>query len=287
LDNSSATTKSNKNIWKDPTTGYIWQTNNGTKYYKWQEGVDYCRNLNLAGISGWELPTINDLRTILYKNKVTNSKGYKHYMPKELADGFGKYSWLWSSSADVSQGANEKYIIRYHAGRELWDNAIKGTRYVRCVYKGKQETQSKSNNIWEDPTTKLIWQNQPYTADEKKAYDYKRGFEKVGNWQRAKKYCQNLYLDGFDDWRLPTYRELLSIVDTQNKSKNGYSYYIKQPFIDNMPPVDGKRNFAWFWSITEAGTKGGREYAGDVYFYYDGKGYRDNKEMPGYIRCVR
>jgi len=32
-------------------------------------------------------------------------------------------------------------------------------------------------------------------------------------WKSAKKYCQNLKLTGYNDWRLPNYDELLTIVD--------------------------------------------------------------------------
>ena len=62
---------------------------------------------------------------------------------------------------------------------------------------GAQETQTRG--YWIDPSTGLMW-----TAKDN------------GNditWRKAMKYCQNLSLAGYSDWRLPTIDELSSIYD--------------------------------------------------------------------------
>jgi hypothetical protein len=50
-----------------------------------------------------------------------------------------------------------------------------------------------------DPITGLFWERSPSIA----------GFDHA----TALTYCSNLVVDGFDDWRLPTYLELVSIAD--------------------------------------------------------------------------
>lgn len=62
---------------------------------------------------------------------------------------------------------------------------------------GAQKTQARG--YWIDPSTGLMW-----TAKDN------------GNditWSKAMKYCQNLSLAGYSDWRLPTIDELQTIYD--------------------------------------------------------------------------
>jgi len=67
----------------------------------------------------------------------------------------------------------------------------------------------------------LMYQNQP--------------FNRMYTWQRAKDYCKDLILGGYTNWRLPTKDELKKL-STKNKNKNGYSYYVRKEFVNNMLP---------------------------------------------------
>ena len=66
--------------------------------------------------------------------------------------------------------------------------------------KGKKMSYQKNDNgITIDLNTGLMWQEIPTTE----------GFD----WQGAKDYAENLELGGYDDWRMPTTKELYSISD--------------------------------------------------------------------------
>ena len=66
--------------------------------------------------------------------------------------------------------------------------------------KGKKMAfQKNDNGITTDLNTGLMWQEIPTTE----------GFD----WKDAKAYCENLELGGYDDWRMPTAKELYSISD--------------------------------------------------------------------------
>ena len=66
--------------------------------------------------------------------------------------------------------------------------------------KGKKMSYQKNDNgITIDLNTGLMWQEVPTTE----------GFD----WQGAKDYAENLELGGYDDWRMPTTKELYSISD--------------------------------------------------------------------------
>jgi Protein of unknown function (DUF1566) len=42
------------------------------------------------------------------------------------------------------------------------------------------------------------------------------------NWPDAKKYCENLNVAGYSDWRIPTLAELATLYTPHEKNKNGY-----------------------------------------------------------------
>ena len=91
------------------------------------------------------------------------------------------------------------------------------------------------------------------------------------SWSGAKEYCQSLSLNGYDDWRVPNYNELLSLVD--------YSKYY--PAIK-----DGFENVASnsYWSSSE--TVSDSSYAWGVFFSF-GYTYDSVKTDEYYVRCVR
>lgn len=50
--------------WNDPATGLMWtKTDNGSDV-DWNQATAYCSKLQLAGYSGWRLPTIEELEGI-------------------------------------------------------------------------------------------------------------------------------------------------------------------------------------------------------------------------------
>uniref|UniRef100_UPI0040476E6D Lcl C-terminal domain-containing protein n=1 Tax=Mariniflexile sp. TaxID=1979402 RepID=UPI0040476E6D len=66
--------------------------------------------------------------------------------------------------------------------------------------KGKKMAyQNNGDGAIKDLNTGLVWQEIPTSE----------GFD----WQGAKEYCENLELGGYDDWRMPTAKELFSISD--------------------------------------------------------------------------
>jgi len=97
-----------------------------------------------------------------------------------------------------------------------------------------------ANSSKQDDKTGLIWQ------DNKEILDHSL------NYDDAKQYCQNLDIDGFNDWRLPTLREYYTIVDlTQDRPalKNGFEirddgrYWTVTPFAKNP------QKEAWYISM--------------------------------------
>lgn len=81
---------------------------------------------------------------------------------------------------------------------------------------------SKSNNelskgVWVDPKTKLMWAR--ISIGQKWENGRHQGLAKWIDWRNAEKMCQQLKLANFTDWRLPTSRELSTIM---KRNKIGY-----------------------------------------------------------------
>jgi serine/threonine-protein kinase len=51
-------------IWTDPATSLMWTKKDNGSDIIWQQAMDYCQNLHLAGHSDWRLPSIDELAAI-------------------------------------------------------------------------------------------------------------------------------------------------------------------------------------------------------------------------------
>jgi len=160
-----------------------------------------------------------------------------------------------------------------------------------------------------------MYQNQPFSSQDKSNYDNNKNGGRVWDWQGAKAYCQDLRLGGYSDWRLPNRKELQAVgniefyhaygdyktfaeLEAQHKAKidkyfhankhkrnsssKGHKYFVKEKFVENMPPLTGKYKYAPFWSSTERDSS----YAWVVGFR-NGFDRWLNRRRNGYALCVR
>ena len=139
----------------------------------------------------------------------------------------------------------------------------------------------KCERVWRDPDTGLIWQNERYTAEEEEAYDNDDNYGKAGNSEYAKRYCRDLTLEGYDDWRLPSIDELKTLIaGTNNKrSHNKYDYYLKEALMANTPS-----NGTTYWSSTANAYNSSNAW---YVRFNNGNAYYDNKDYSLFVRCVR
>lgn len=120
-------------------------------------------------------------------------------------------------------------------------------------------TRDNDKKIVIDNTTGLIWQDDNDAKTVTKT------------WEAAKRHCQNLILGGYTNWRLPTIKELQTLLD----------------FSKYAPSIDGEfqnvNTLYSYWSFTN--NVGDTFYAWFVNFYYgNSRNYR--KTNNGYVRCV-
>ena len=111
-----------------------------------------------------------------------------------------------------------------------------------------------------DPVNNLIWEDTLHASEEKVTHP------------EAKAYCQALKLGTYENWRLPTLTELLSIVD--------YRRY-RPAILKEFKHVD---NDTIYWSSTVS-ARTGDDFWGIV--FRDGATKTASGLYGRYIRCVR
>ena len=124
--------------------------------------------------------------------------------------------------------------------------------------KAKDSESVVSDQIIIDPTTELQWS---------------RTFADRMNWKAAKKFAADCRIGGYDDWRVPTRKELLTLVDdTQfNPAANA----------ELFPDMES----SWYWTSTPLASSPG-DYAWGVLFANGLVGYY-LQDYTAFVRLVR
>ncbi len=129
------------------------------------------------------------------------------------------------------------------------------------------------NGTVTDNVTGLMWQQQD-DGNTYNWYEATGAADATSNPGGATDVCGNASTGGYNDWRLPTKKELLYIVD--------YGIYIPASDRNAFPNAHADK----YWSATTVAGYGGSSYAWNVDFYY---GYAGEKVKTDsvYVRCVR
>ncbi len=239
----------------DDVTGLIWEEkhnmgggtnyadpNNADNVYTWFDNnsatnggnpgisgagtdtMDFIRDLNAAnygGFNDWRLPTAAELFSM------TNLNTYgpaidPAYFPNTVT------SFYWSSSTCAQSSSLAWNLVAYYG----YVNSLNKTYsyYARAVRGGQllplRDYVISIDGTVSDLSTGLMWQRDTAPG--------------LYSWQQALAYCDNLTLGGFTDWRLPTPKEMVSIVD--------YSK-ISSPAIDATVFLNTQTAFP-YWSST-------------------------------------
>lgn len=117
---------------------------------------------------------------------------------------------------------------------------------------------SQKLDVYIDKTTGYTW------IDDKQTKRLKK------DWLDAVSYCEELNANGYEDWHLPTKKQLKSIVDRSNTPA------IKKDF-KNVAPKG-------YWSGDKIEINDGYIWA--IYFNYGGEVW-EVKTDTNYVRCVR
>ncbi len=237
----------------DSRTRLMWADDSeaGSVTHTFAHAVAYCEALNLGDHSDWRVPTMHELYTLVDYNRTHPAiLGTIHHVSP---------SGYWSSDSypldpnlilgidfeDGSDGISPKNV----------------PQYVRCV-RGEyvsSHSLSKVGDSVVDHTAHAEWQDTDETAS------------RLMTYEEAHSYCRDLRLSDQDDWKIPTLRELRSIVD-----RAGFPPAIHQSFSHG--------NGRFYWTSTPYRADHQKVW---TLLFADGNDYQAGKSAKAYIRCVR
>ncbi len=139
---------------------------------------------------------------------------------------------------------------------------------AKYIFSSSNSSIKKVNTSHKHITTinNKMWQDEPYTDRESENYGGNTDFGKVGRWGYADKYCKNLELGGYTDWRLPSKSELQALYKNKSQLKN-----VSDTWYWTSTKYKNKRTSFWIVDFTNGG--GGGTWTNDGRRYF--------------VRCVR
>ena len=260
---------------KDNVTGLIWEmkTNkDGVKNYGdphdadntypgYNSNIKALNDANYGGFSDWRIPTTKEQKYIVkfcvpYPGPTIDSVYFpntvsSYYWSATLVADFTILAWV----VDFNDGDDDYLFIE----ESCYDRAVRGGQSGLSVdsmngsfdtWNG--ESMDNTNNAGNytdngdgtitDSSTGLIWQQ--------------TGPSDSMIWEKALAYCEGLNLGGFSDWRLPTIKELKSLVDdSRNNPAINISYFLNtvSSFYWSSTTYANGTNGAWGVSFDDGG----------------------------------
>jgi hypothetical protein len=249
--------------------------------------VQYCKTLALGGYDDWRMPNIKEAHTIANYASARPAVHLKYFLDVDAGlPGYGDRGkggqWGGPIAPDHPNSAwhlgfIDGHFMGYPRG------GYKTTRCVRADDNGTYflpDLQDNGDATVTDRVTQLMWKN---SADgEKRA------------WEPSLQHCENLVFAGYDDWKLPSNKELTSIVDLRKQ----------KPALDTrfFPDIDYK---AYYWSRTPETRDAARNLMSETTIQPEdhdinsdhenawsssfmlGANWRAPRRQPGYALCVR
>ncbi len=185
-------------ILTDHTSGLSWQRIPDTEQRTWSEAIDYANDLQFSGYTDWRLPEKQELQSILTYGNTQQPLSLPRINQK-VGEAKKDNICAWTLTTRIFPSLYAKVIClgdnQGGISDKYQDNYVYAVRGPSLTY-GKY--QDNGNGTVTDLMTGLMWQAMEVRSEK---------------WEQALAYCNRMDLGGYTDWRLPTIKELSTLVD--------------------------------------------------------------------------
>jgi len=114
----------------DCNPGLIWQQGDeqNDSGRNWQQALDYCADLDLAGHHDWRLPTVEELRTLVDPGRSDPTINTRYFPDC--------YSYHYWSSSTSATNPDDAWLVGFYFGHAHGYAEDVVFCYVRCVRGG-------------------------------------------------------------------------------------------------------------------------------------------------------
>jgi hypothetical protein len=257
----------------DEVTGLEWQesvdrsSSTDTGGFAWEDAVSHCAELVHGGYDDFRLPTRLELVSILDTSTADPAIDWKAF-PDTPAEAY------WTSTPVAADADLSAYYANLFFGYTS-SNLKTYEQFVRCVRDARQPALPNPAERFRveggtvlDRMTGLRWERSPLFRED--------------TLEKARTYCGDLSVNENSNFRVPSVKELQTIVDdTQTgvlldpvafPNASGVAYWSSTPFAgEPEQPPDGGSVSVLGWSVR----------------FSDGYSQTEDVDVANRVRCVR
>lgn len=244
----------------DNVTDLMWQQILDEKM-TYEEAVEYAEICTLGGYDDWRIPSIKELYSlILFSGEGRGSvAGETLYIDTNYFEQPIGNTAIGEREIDAQTWSSTMYVCTTMMG----DETAFGVNFVDGRIKGYPVYQSASNTYQEN-YVRLVRGNVDYgennfidngdgtITDLSTGLMWQTSDSGVGvDWEEALNYAESLVLADYDDWRLPSVKELQSIVDYECLAQETSILALNIMFeASDIIDLNGEMQYPYYWSST-------------------------------------
>ena len=260
----------------DTVTGLMWEK--AVRRLEWADAEAAASTATTGGYSDWRVPTVKELYSLILFTGNQGRGDWNSSVPPDNAVPFidtQVFDFSYNADGryiDVQFVSSTEYVAQVMGGQDCFfgvnfaDGRIKcyplmgnrrdprfHARFVRSNPDyGKNDFHNNDNGTVTDRASGLMWAE--IDSGDPRFEEFVANTEKKNgamNWEEALRFADELSFAGHDDWRVPTAKQLQSILDYSRSPDTTQSPAI-DPVFDTTTITNeaGEQDYPYFWSST-------------------------------------